>query len=345
MKAAVLEQYNRITWKSKPDPAMKSDEVLIQIAYTSICGTDQHIFKGEFHPRTHLPLIPGHEFAGTVVKSGKDVHRLHEGDRVAVDPIIWCGHCPACQLGHFPACTSLKLLGIDLDGGFAEYISVNESMCYQLTNEISLKHAALIELLSIGFHACNRAGFEAVDSALIYGAGKLGQCILQAAKTITKKPVFMVDILENRLQTAQNNYPDITVINSLKENPVEIIKEATHGKGVDVAFEAVGHAVNIENRMHPVRECINAIRGAGRVCVLGLADDAVPLVMKELIWKEAKIIASRVTQGEFGLAIQKMQFLKPDALITAEIKMSHAQEAFELLEKDPGNQLKIILTV
>ncbi len=345
MKAAILEQYNRIIWKSKRDPVIKSDEVLIQIAFASICGTDQHIFKGEFHPRTHLPLIPGHEFAGTVVKSGKEVRRLHEGDRVAVDPIIWCGHCPACQLGHFPACTSLKLLGIDLDGGFAEYISVNESMCYQLTDEISLKHAALIELLAIGFHACNRAGLEAGDTALIYGAGKLGQCILQAAKTITKKPVFMVDILENRLQTAKNNYPDIIVINSLKENPAEIIQEATKGKGVDVAFEAVGHAVNVENRMHPVRECINAIRGAGKVCVLGLADDAAPLVMKELILKEAKIIASRVTQGEFELAIQKMKYLKPDALITSEIEMSKAQEAFELLEKDPENQLKIILTV
>ncbi len=345
MKAAVIEKYNSISWKSRPDPLLKANEVKIHIAHASICGTDQHIFKGEFHPRTRLPLIPGHEFAGTVVKTGKDVLRLNEGDRVAVDPIIWCGSCPACRLGHFPACTSLKLVGIDLDGGFAEYISVNESMCFQLKDEISLKHAALIELLAIGFHACNRAGLEAGDSALIYGAGKVGQCILQAARTITKKQIFLVDILENRLQIAQNNYPDIITINSLKQNPVDVVKNATNGKGVDVAFEAVGHATKVEKRMHPVRECIHAIRGAGKICVLGLADEPAPLVMKELIWKEGKIIASRVTQGEFEQAIQKMQYLKPDALITSELRMSHAQEAFELLERDPENQLKIILTV
>jgi 2-desacetyl-2-hydroxyethyl bacteriochlorophyllide A dehydrogenase len=344
MKAAVIDKYNSISWKYKKDPVPKENEVLVQIAHASICGTDQHIFKGEFHPRTHLPLIPGHEFAGTVVKTGKNVHRLKKGTRVAVDPIIWCGICPACRLGHFPACSSLKLVGIDLDGGFAEYISVNESMCYQLKDEISLKHAALIELLAIGFHACKRAGLEAGDSALIYGAGKLGQCILQAAKTITKKQVFVVDILENRLQIAKNNYPDIITINGLKENPVDVVKDNTSGNGVDIAFEAVGHAMKIKNRMHPVRECIHAIRGAGKICVLGLADDPAPLVMKELILKEGRIIASRVTQGEFEQVIQKMQYLKPDALITSELRMDKAQEAFELLEKDPENQLKIILT-
>lgn len=345
MKAAVIEQYNKISWKNKPTPVPEANEVLVQITHASICGTDQHIFKGEFHPRTHLPLIPGHEFAGMVVKLGKDVLRLTEGDRVAVDPIIWCGTCPACQLGHFPACTSLKLVGIDLDGGFAEYISVKESMCFHLKDDISLKHAALIELLAIGFHACHRAGLEAGDTVLIYGAGKLGQCILQAAKTITKKEIFLVDILDNRLQIAQNSYPDIITINSRKENPLDIVKSITKNKGVDVAIEAVGHAVKIRNRMHPVRECIHAIRGAGKICVLGLADEAVPLVMKELILKEGKIIASRVTQGEFEQAIQKMQYLKPDALITSELKMSQAQEAFEMLEKDPENQLKIMLTV
>ena len=163
MKAAVIEEYNKISWKNKTNPVPKDNEVLVQIAHASICGTDQHIFRGEFHPRTHLPLIPGHEFAGTVVKKGKDVLRLKEGDRVAVDPIIWCGKCPACQLGHFPACTSLKLVGIDLDGGFAEYISVNESMCFQLKEDIPLKHAALIELLAIGLHACKRAGLEKLN--------------------------------------------------------------------------------------------------------------------------------------------------------------------------------------
>jgi len=79
----------------------------VQVKYASICGTDQHIFKGEFHPRTHVPMIPGHEFAGEVVEVGKMVKNYRSGDRVAVDPLIWCGKCAACQIQHYPACTSL----------------------------------------------------------------------------------------------------------------------------------------------------------------------------------------------------------------------------------------------
>jgi threonine dehydrogenase-like Zn-dependent dehydrogenase len=156
-----------------------------------------------------------------------------------------------------------------------------------------------------------------------------------------------VDISENRLRIAADSCNNIFPINAKKQNPLEVVKEQTQGRGVDIAFEAVGHAVHLDNTPDPVVGCVRAIRGAGTVCALGLSDEPAPLVMKELIWREGKIIASRVSHGEFAEAIDHMQqgHLNPKALISAEKPGSKAQEAFEILENDPNHHLKIILNI
>ncbi|MFO7656124.1 MAG: alcohol dehydrogenase catalytic domain-containing protein [Bacteroidales bacterium] len=345
MKAAVLEQYRKFSWKEVEQPEISENEVLIRVKYAGICGSDQHIFLGEFHPRTHVPMIPGHEFAGEIVKTGSAIKQYKTGDRVAVDPIIWCGKCPACQRHHYPACTSLKLVGVDMDGGFAEYMKAPENMLYKISQNISDEHAALVEILSIGFHACNRAGVKENDTLVIWGAGKVGQTILQAARTKSKNTLIMVDMLDKRLNIAKNAYPDIHVINIAKEDPVKRIKEITNGVGVDIAIEAVGHFKEIEGKVNPVRGCIQSIRGAGTVCVLGLGDEVTPVLFKELIWKEAKIVASRVSHGEFAETIENLNMgtLKPDALISDILTGADAQHAFEMLENEPENHLKILL--
>jgi len=127
MKAAVLSKYREFEVKEMPVREIQPGEVLVRIEYASICGSDMHIFTGYFHPRTPVPFIPGHEMAGFIEKTGDRVKNFVKGEKVAIDPIIWCGSCPACLEGHFPACTSLKLIGIDEDGGFCEYVAVPES--------------------------------------------------------------------------------------------------------------------------------------------------------------------------------------------------------------------------
>jgi len=217
MQAAVLKKYGRFSYQEVDDPVPGDNQVLVKIDYAGICGTDQHIFSGDFHPRTQLPFIPGHEFPGTVADTGEGVVKFKTGDKVTVDPIIWCGKCAACRTGHYPSCTSLKLLGIDMDGGFADYIAVDSAMVFKLPPGIKEEHAALIEVLSIGFHACNRAGLSENESVLIYGAGKVGQSILQAVQTKTTGKIFLVDILESRLERANSAYPGIIPINSLND--------------------------------------------------------------------------------------------------------------------------------
>jgi threonine dehydrogenase-like Zn-dependent dehydrogenase len=345
MKAIRLKAYNELVVEDIPDPSIKNDQVLIKVNYASICGSDQHIVKGDFHPRTKLPMTPGHEFSGTIVETGSQVHDYKPGEKVAIDPMIWCGKCPACQRNHFPACTSLKLLGVDMDGGFAEFVAADANKLYRLSADIPDQYAALIELYSIGFHACHRAGVKKGDTVAIWGAGKVGQVILQAARTITENTIYMVDILEERLKVSHQNYQDVVIINAEKENPVDVIQDRTNGNGVDVAIEAVGHSKTIDQQPNPVQSSILTIRGAGTVCVLGLSGEESPILTRDLIWREAKIVASRVNQGEFKDVIDHLSAgnLKPDILISKEINPSQTMEAFQLLENEPENYMKILL--
>ncbi len=345
MKAAVLTEYGKVQWKDVPDVCAGDDQVLVKVRYASICGSDMHIFGGDFHPRTKLPLICGHEFAGTVAEVGKKVSGFSIGQQVTVDPIIWCGKCVACREGHYPACSSLKLVGIDLDGGFAEFVAVDESMVFPVDQSVPAEHAALVEVLGIGFHACNRAKVTKDSSLAIWGAGRIGQCVLQAVRTRTDKPVFMVDILDSRLKTAESAYDNVFTVNPLKQDPVEFIKSKTAGEGVDAAIEVVGHAGETEKTINPVMGCVRSIRGAGNVCVLGLSDVPAEILFKELIWKEATISASRVSAGEFEEAIDCLskRMLKPEILISDVYPASKIQQAFEILQKSPEKHLKILL--
>jgi len=347
MKAAVLEKYGSFIIEERLKPRAIDDEVLVKVNFASICGTDQHIFKGEFHPRTQLPFVPGHEFAGRIESVGNNVIGFTVGEKVAVDPIIPCGECQACKRKHYPACTSLKLIGIDLDGGFTEYLNVKPEMIYKVPEHVKDEHAALIEILSIGFHASKRAQIKENDSIAIWGAGKVGQSILHAAKTITKGKVFIIDIIEERLQMAKSSFPEAETINAQQINPVERIKKLTGGEGVDIAFEAVGHAAVIPERFNPVRSCINAIRGGGKICVLGLSDEPAEIVMKEMIWKEAVLVTSRVSHGEYQDSIDALANgkLNPDAMISAIMRIDDIQEAFGLLENQPDKYLKILLKI
>jgi threonine dehydrogenase-like Zn-dependent dehydrogenase len=234
-----------------------------------------------------------------------------------------------------------------MDGGFAEYVSAPEEKVYKIPSNIPDEHAALTEILSIGFHASARADLGLHDDILIMGTGKVGNSILQAARTITDGKIIMADILDERLAIASGSYPEVHTVNTRKTEPVAFIKELTNGRGVDIAFEAVGHEVAVEGRYNPVRTCINAIKGGGKVCVLGLSDHPSGILMKELIWKEARIIASRVSHGEFSQAIAALAMgkLKPDGMITGILNLDEAQKGFELLEKEPQKNLKILIKI
>ncbi len=188
------------------------------------------------------------------------------------------------------SCMYLNLIGVDLNGGFGEYVIARPQMLYKLTSNIPENYRALIELLCIGFHATNWTVVKMGDIVAIWGTGKVGHCVLQAVKTKPNEKIFLIDLIDERTEKAKAGYSDVITINPIRKDPIKIINKVTDERGVDIAFEAVvGHDTSNGNTTHPVRGCINSIREAGKVCVLGLGNDPSPIIFKELYGRRSRL--------------------------------------------------------
>ena len=346
MLAAVLSDDRCIGLQEVPVPRPGPGEVLVAPRYASICGTDQHVFLGEFQGRVRYPAILGHEFSGVVEEAGPGVSEPAPGDRVAVDPIVPCLRCVACINGRLSACRRLKLLGIDLPGGFAQRVAVPAHACFQLPKEVSLRDAALTELFSLGIHACRRAQIEPGDVVVILGAGKLGLAILAIARRSGAEAIVVTDRVPQRLALAKELGADV-VLDVARVDPVAEVMKLTGGEGADRVIEAVGHAVPGITGKQPMTEAAAMVRSAGRVVVLGQGPEEEPVFWKPFVWKEAEIVASRVTLGEFPRTIRMLArgLLPVDRIVTHELLLERVVEAFALM-LDPGAEaIKVLLEI
>ncbi len=194
MKAGILYSAKDIRVGEAPLPQIKPDEVLIESKAAGICGTDQHIYRGEFEARVKYPAIQGHEFGGVIVEVGSEVKGFKPGDRVVVDPVISCHSCPACRTGHINACQTLKLLGVDLDGGYGQYVAAPASHLFRLPDSVPMQHAPMVEMYGLGHHILQRGQVQPGETVALLGAGKLGAAELEIipAGRIAFKPIFVV---------------------------------------------------------------------------------------------------------------------------------------------------------
>jgi threonine dehydrogenase-like Zn-dependent dehydrogenase len=321
--------------------------VLVQTGYAGICGTDLHIYRGEFHDRVAFPAILGHEFGGVIEEVGRDVVGYSVGDRVAVDPIISCHSCPACLAGHINACRTLKLLGVDLDGGFGRYVAVPASHLYPLPDGVPMAHAPMVEMYGLGLHILGRGRVQPGEVVAILGAGKLGLSILDVlCHSAGPAMTIIADLQPFRLETARKLGADVTV-DVDREDPVERVLEVTHGAGADCVIEAVGHYHLPAGREAPLAQAVKMVRPAGRIVTAGLGEQLSAVHFKTLVLKEAHIIASRVTLGEFPRAIRLMEkgLLHPELLITDRLALRDIPAAFEKVDREDPATIKIVLDV
>ena len=346
MKAAVLTAKDTIEIRDVPKPSLREGQVLVKIAYAGVCGSDIHAYHGEFGTRVKFPRILGHEFSGVIEEVGGEVGQVSAGQRVVVDTVRGCGRCAACIDGRRSACRSLTLEGIDADGGFAEYIAVDGQRIYVINDSISLRDAALVEIYSIGVHACRRGGVQPGDFAVIFGCGRVGFSILECVKECGASKIAVVDVSEQKLEKARMVGADYTV-NAMKENPTCGILKLSSGRGADIVFEAIGDAKPIPNQTAPLAACVEVMRGGGRIVVLGQGPDEIPIFWKEFVWKEGTIIASRVTLGEFPRALGFMGAGKyhPDIFISEIHDLEETAEAFRSASEPDTDILKILLKV
>ena len=346
MLAAVLTGPRVLQLQELPDPAPGPGELLLSPRYASICGTDQHVFQGEFAGRVSYPAVLGHEFSAVVEAAGEGVKDFAPGERLAVDPIVPCMRCVACIEGRLNACRQLDLLGIDLPGGFAQRVVAPAHACFRLPEEVSFRDAAMTELFSLGIHACRRARIEPGDVVVILGAGKLGLSILSVARLTAADTIIVTDRVAHRLTVARELGADVT-LDVTQVDPVAEVMKLTGGQGADRVLEAVGHAIPGVSGRQPMSEAAEMVRSAGRVVVLGQGPEEEPVFWKPFVWKEAEIIASRVTLGEFPRALRMLARgqLDPGKLITHELPLERIDEAFELMLNPESQAIKVLLEI
>jgi L-gulonate 5-dehydrogenase len=347
MKAAVLYADRDIRFGDAPQPAIAPDEVLVETGCAGICGTDLHIYRGEFHERVPFPAIQGHEFGGHIVDIGSNVRGWRRGDRVAGDPILSCHSCPACLAGQINCCQSLKLLGVDLNGGFGQFVAVPQHRLFALPESVPMAYAPMVEMYGLGCHVLRRGMVQPGETVAILGAGKLGLSVLDVlCHSANPSTTFISDVQPFRLTTAKRLGAD-HAIDLTAEDPVSRVLDVTQGRGVDVVIEAVGHYHEVPGREPPLQQAVRMIRNGGRIVTAGLGEQSTPVHFKTLVIKEAQLIASRVTLGEFPQAIRLMAkgLLHPDLLVTHQLPLADATAAFAQVDREDPATIKVVMRV
>jgi propanol-preferring alcohol dehydrogenase len=263
-------------------PEIGPSDVLIRVEAAGTCHSDEHYRAGvsKIH---NLPLTLGHEVAGTVEKIGNAVTNVAPGDRVCVHYLVHCGTCGFCARGLEQFCRTGQMIGKHRDGGYAEFIVVPARNAFALPDEISFEAGAIVMCSSAtAFHALNKAGLKAGESVAIFGFGGLGFSALQLAGAFDCSKIYVVEINPTKLALARKL--GAIAINANARDPVEQIKEATAGNGVDVSLELIGSA----NTMQQAVQCLGV---RGRAALVGLTAESMSIFpYTELINKEAEII-------------------------------------------------------
>lgn len=294
MKAVLFEEIGKWSIQNNyPDPTCGASEVVVRVRACGICGTDHHILKGEFVQK--FPVIPGHEFSGEVVEVGKDVQYFRVGDRVTVDPGIYCGECYFCQQELGNHCLNWNGFGTTRNGGFAEYAVIPASNCYHIPDNLSFQEAAFTEPLACVVHGLNRIRINPGDDILLFGAGPIGLLLLQALRHGGASKVVVVDKQESRLAMAQAMGAYAIVVAGPNQH-AELTAYAPHG--YSIVTDATGITA-------VVQQAFQYIRPHGRYFQFGVTppDETVQIKPYDIFRYDWNIVGSFATRYNFHPAI------------------------------------------
>lgn len=342
MRSAMLVEPCRIELKDVPTPEPGPGEVLIRVKAVGICGSDVHIFVGRFQAETRLPTVLGHEFAGEVAALGSGVTGLEVGMRVACAPDRPCGSCEWCLRGETNVCPNVRFAASHGEPGcLCDYFAVRADQVYPIDDALGFEAAALCEPMAVGFHVVeNMARPHGGETYAIMGAGPEGLAILLAARCNGAARVFVSDLLPERLNAAEQLGADV-VCNVANQDLLELIKEETGGRGVDIAIEAAGAVQAIQQTF--LATCIH-----GKAIAIGIPPtDTVALSMTAARRKELIFITCRRTVGKYRRALEFIasgQF-DPGVIITHRFPFEAVQEAFECSRDRADGVIKAVVTL
>jgi (R,R)-butanediol dehydrogenase/meso-butanediol dehydrogenase/diacetyl reductase len=290
MRAAMYYGNHKLEIEDIPEPSAGEGQVKVRVSRNGICGTDLHeYFDGPIfippqqpHPLTGkaMPLVLGHEFSGTVTEVGAGVTDVGEGDRVTIEPIYRCGHCRPCKAGHYNLCNSVGFHGLMADGGMAEYTVVPQNQVYRLPDSIPLEMGALVEPMSVAYHAAVLGEVNDQSRALIYGAGPIGIGLWFALRGMGLTEIDVVEPSSTR-RTSIEALGARTLDPTAVDVP-ELIADRTNGDGVDAAFDAAGVTPAVESAL----ECVGERRPLISVAIY---DKPISTPLINLVLRERRI--------------------------------------------------------
>ncbi len=297
MKYIVCEAPGKFKLAEKKVPSFNDQEVLVGIKAIGICGTDLHAYAGN-QAFFDYPRIFGHELGAEVLEVGSQVTYVKPGDKVVIMPYLSCGKCHACRVGKTNCCSSLKVLGVHVDGGMQEKITVSARLLFPV-NDLDYQSLAIVEPLSIGAHAVRRANVQADETVVVVGCGPIGLGLMQLAK-IKGAKVIAIDINQSRLQFAKEKIRVDHVI-ALTEKTLEAIVEITNGSLAQTVFDATGHKEALESG-------VNYMAHGGKYVLVGLYKDRLSFHHPSIHAKEASILCSRnATWTDFHEVLQMLR--------------------------------------
>lgn len=325
----------------KPTP--KSDEVLVKLEYVGVCGSDLHYYEtgriGDFIVET--PFILGHECAGTIVETGNDVKHLKVGDRVALEPGKTCGRCEYCKSGKYNLCEDVIFFATPpVNGVFQEYVAHEANLCFKLPDNVSTMEGALIEPLAVGFHAAIQGNAKLGQTAVITGAGCIGLVSLLALKAMGVSRVYVVDIMDRRLEKAME-LGATAVINGKEENVIDKIMELTDNKGCDLSIETAGTEMTVSQLIRVAK------KGSTIVLVGYYSKDTIHIPGNMILDKELTIKSVFRYRNIFPLAIESVAHGKVNIkdIVTHYYTLDQIQEGLLESVHNKANVVKAVIKI
>ncbi|UCH34766.1 MAG: zinc-binding alcohol dehydrogenase family protein [Armatimonadota bacterium] len=334
MKALILEAPQRARVTEAPEPSSQPGEALVRVLAAGICGTDRHAYAGE-HPVFSYPRIPGHEFAGHVVAAPAD-SGVNPGDLVVGDPAVSCGECYPCRQGRYNCCVNVSVMGVHRDGALAELVALPAANLHRVPSGISAQDAVLAEPVAIGLQAIHRGRLQRGESVAILGAGPIGLSALQVAKAMGAR-TFVTELRDDRMDFARRFGADAVVH---ADTAPGAAAEFTHGDGFPLVIEAAGEP-------RAVGEALELVAAAGRVILLGLIREPIPIAPWTLIQRELDLLGSRMTTGAIPEALHMIAdgAVQPQPMVTHHFPLDRADDALELAARAPNGVEKVIVVM
>ena len=338
MKAAVLKNWLDLELCDIPVPVPGENEALIKVKRAGVCGSDITVYRGK-HMTATVPTVLCHEILGTIESLPEDYDgKFKLGQRVLMNPIISCGKCAACQRGLPWVCENLKLLGIHVDGGFAEYTKVGVDKLVALDEDIPDEVAILGEPFAVGQHVMVNSQVQKGDKIFISGGATVGLYIAVFAKAAGAGRVIISEINEPRRKFVESM--GFETINPTETDAMDLMREVTDGHGFDIVYDTSG-APSCVLQMPDLCRC------GGKMLSLGLSGDAYPFVIGKVSFKEIKLIGNRLySQEDFE---QGVRFLEDnwremhlDRMVTDRLGLSEINKAIQMM-LDGTNICKIII--